>query len=69
MKPRMKTEWVRLTRQTRERASGNGNRNPDSMLRNMEPGMAKDCRLSSKVKDICVKRVDEHLLVTMHFQL
>lgn len=34
-----------LTKQTETNASGNGNRNPDKILRNIEPGMAKDCRL------------------------
>ena len=34
-----------LTRQTRNRASWNLNRNPDNILRNIEPGMANDCKL------------------------
>ena len=27
------------------RANGNGNRNPDNILKKMDPGMAKDCKL------------------------
>ena len=34
-----------LTTHTRRRASGKGNRNPERMLRNMLPGIAKVCRL------------------------
>ena len=34
-----------LTKQTRKRARGNGKRNPDSILRNIEPGIANDCKL------------------------
>ena len=29
-----------------DRASGNGNKNPDKMLKNIEPGMANDCKLN-----------------------
>ena len=36
---------VSLTTHTRRRASGKGNRNPERMLRNMLPGIAKVCRL------------------------
>ena len=41
--PRMK-EGI-LTRQTMSKARGNGNRNPERMLRKIEPGMAKVCKL------------------------
>ena len=34
-----------LTRQTRNSASGNGNRNPERILRNIDPGIANDCKL------------------------
>ena len=34
-----------LTRHTRNSASGNGNKNPDKMLRNIDPGMANVCKL------------------------
>ena len=36
---------VSLTTHTRSRARGKGNRNPERMLRNMLPGIAKVCRL------------------------
>ena len=41
-----------LTKQTRNNASGNGNRYPERMLRNIEPGMANDCKLEVAVKVI-----------------
>lgn len=34
-----------LTKHTRNSAKGKGNRNPDSILRNMDPGIANDCKL------------------------
>jgi len=34
-----------LTMHTRKSARENGKRNPDRMLRNIEPGIANDCRL------------------------
>jgi len=34
-----------LTMQTRNSASENGNRNPERMLKNIEPGIANDCKL------------------------
>jgi len=34
-----------ITMQTRKSARENGNRNPDKMLRNIEPGIANDCKL------------------------
>ena len=36
---------VSLTTHTRRRATGKGNRNPERILRNMLPGIAKVCRL------------------------
>ena len=36
---------VKLTKHTRHNANGNGNRNPDKILRNIDPGIANDCRL------------------------
>ena len=34
-----------LTKHTKNRASGNGNRNPERMLKNIEPGIANVCKL------------------------
>jgi len=39
------TDKLTLTMQTRKSASENGKRNPDRMLRNIEPGIANDCKL------------------------
>lgn len=39
-----------LTRQTRNRAKGKGNKNPDKMLRNIDPGIAKVCKLFNKLR-------------------
>ncbi len=35
-----------LTRHTSESAMGNGNRKPDKILKNIDPGIANDCKLS-----------------------
>lgn len=34
-----------LTRHTRNSANGKGNKNPDKILRNIDPGMANVCKL------------------------
>lgn len=34
-----------LTKHTKNRAKGKGNRNPESILRNIDPGIANDCKL------------------------
>ena len=34
--------------QTRKRAKGKGKRNPDKMLKEILPGMAKVCKLGSR---------------------
>lgn len=41
----MVSESVTLTRHTRNRANGKGNKNPDKMLRKIDPGIAKVCKL------------------------
>ena len=41
----------KLTVHTRDRASSVGNKNPDSILRNILPGIAKVCRLWAVVKE------------------
>ena len=43
---------VILTKQTIVNARGNGNKNPDNILRNMEPGMANDCKLYNVSRNI-----------------
>ena len=37
--------------QTMKRANGKGNRNPDKMDRNIDPGIANDCKLSHVDKE------------------
>ena len=36
---------IRLTRHTSESARGNGKRKPERILRNIDPGIANDCKL------------------------
>ena len=42
-----------LTRQTRNSAKGKGNKNPDKMLRKIDPGIANVCKLYIAVKESC----------------
>ena len=37
-----------LTRQTRNSARGKGNKNPDKILRKIDPGIANVCKLSKR---------------------
>ena len=41
----------KLTVHTRHRAINVGNKNPDSILRNILPGMANVCKLHTTVKE------------------
>lgn len=41
-----------LTVHTRHKANGNGNRNPDNMLKKMDPGIANDCKLKTQLSKI-----------------
>jgi len=34
-----------LTKHTSDKASGKENKNPDNILRNIDPGIANDCKL------------------------
>ncbi len=38
-----------LTRHTKNNASGNGNKKPERMLKNIDPGIANDCKLINKL--------------------
>ena len=50
-----------LTRHTRNSASGNGNKNPDRMLRNIDPGMANVCKLYIELrKNLTTGTYTEH---------
>lgn len=37
---------------TSSRAKGNGKRNPDRILKNIDPGMANDCKLHTQLSKI-----------------
>jgi hypothetical protein len=61
-------------KQTKNRATGKLNRNPDNMLRKMEPGIAKDWRLRSesqgkKADGQAGKQADRQTYSTIHFCL
>jgi hypothetical protein len=51
IKNRLMNELVEeiLTRHTKNNASGNGNKKPERMLKNIDPGIANDCKLINKL--------------------